>query len=502
MDKFNEDMEDRKVMEFEEGDLEEVEVDDTPLENDEMIDDDDDDDEKEAMDDDEGGGLEEGEENEFTVNVIDQSDATFALHGDCVYVCAIHPTKPGVVMTGGGDDRGMLWSYEIADHSLENDNERNDRNIVQCNELAGHTDTVVAVGFNFDGTLALTGGYDGVVKIWKTDTGELLQSLEGPEDIEWADWHSKASTNIFFIRCHVICLCVQGNAVVAGSKDGTIWMWLAHNGQCVQVLAGHDGGVSCGLFTKDGKTIVSGGEDGTVRLWAPKTGQCKHVFSAMDGHESMITALAGNDDGDLVMSGGMDGQVRLFLVPKKKLLMKLTHSAPSKSSSSSEKANIPPPPPGSDNDKGDYDPSDDIEMDEEITVLGVECVGLSHGQWKFAASGGLDKTMKIWDITTGSCRCICEHEDSVVALKWHANLPVVVTACLDRVIRIWDARSGSCVKEMAGHRDIITNLDFRQQPVLSKKDKEEVTTFGDVIVSVSDDGTAKVFFVDLRTLVV
>ena len=38
------------------------------------------------------------------------------------------------------------------------------------------------------------------------------------------------------------------NAIIAGSKDGTIWMWLSHNGQCVQVFAGHDGGVSCGEF--------------------------------------------------------------------------------------------------------------------------------------------------------------------------------------------------------------------------------------------------------------
>ena len=52
---------------------------------------------------------------------------------------------------------------------------------------------VASVGFNFDGTMALTGAYDGFVKIWSVETGELLQSLEGPEDIEWAQWHSKVN---------------------------------------------------------------------------------------------------------------------------------------------------------------------------------------------------------------------------------------------------------------------------------------------------------------------
>lgn len=61
--------------------------------------------------------------------------------------------------------------------------------------------------------MALTGAYDGQVKVWDTKTGECKITLEGPEDIEWAEWHKK------------------GNAVVAGSSDGTVWMWLAHSGK-------------------------------------------------------------------------------------------------------------------------------------------------------------------------------------------------------------------------------------------------------------------------------
>lgn len=46
--------------------------------------------------------------------------------------------------------------------------------------------------------------------------------------------------------------------LIAGSKDCTIWMWLANTGHCVHVLTGHEGAVTCGLFTSDGKTIASG----------------------------------------------------------------------------------------------------------------------------------------------------------------------------------------------------------------------------------------------------
>lgn len=146
------------------------------------------------------------------------SIASFNYHTDSVYCTAFHPTRPGLVISGGGDDKAYLWKYNLPqDFNLLSNNNNNiegeyGKGIEFCIELPGHTDTVTAVGFNFDGTLALTGGYDGIVNIWSlgpqpTNPLEsyviqptLLNKLEGPEDIEWATWHSK------------------GNAVLAGSK--------------------------------------------------------------------------------------------------------------------------------------------------------------------------------------------------------------------------------------------------------------------------------------------
>jgi ribosome assembly protein SQT1 len=66
---------------------------------------------------------------------------------------------------------------------------------------------------------------------------------------------------------------------------------------------GHDGPVTCGCFSKDGKLVCSGGEDGSVRVWLPKSGVCKHVFANHFGHASMVTVLCSNEDGDLLLSG-------------------------------------------------------------------------------------------------------------------------------------------------------------------------------------------------------
>mmetsp|Transcript_21627 Transcript_21627/g.31476 ORF Transcript_21627/g.31476 Transcript_21627/m.31476 type:complete len:480 (+) Transcript_21627:72-1511(+) len=417
------------------------------------------------------------EENpEMEVDIPDVSFASFARHNDSVYCASLHPSRPGLAVSGGGDDTAFLWSYGS---STTDDGEENGRGVKSCIELDGHTDTVTAVGFNFDGTLVLTGGYDGLVNIWSTETGEKKHTLEGPEDIEWAVWHPK------------------GNAVLAGSKDGTVWMWLAHTGQCVQVFAGHVGGVSCGMFSRDGKVVCSGGEDGTVRLWGPKTGACKHCFTGAlgGGHSGNITCLDGNEDGDLLASGGFDGEVHLYHIPGKRLLKKLIHSEP-------VKVDHPSPPDEEsaamteDNDEEDDPPT------EQEEVLSVECVGFSHKDIKWLASGGIDKNLKIWDISTGSCRCICRHEDAVVALKWHESLPVVVSACLDFTVRVWDARSGVVLSSLTGHRDLVTNIDFKRVDMVRENSEngEIENEKVDAILSVSDDGTAKVFHIDVSSL--
>jgi len=212
----------------------------------------------------------------------DMAQAVFTEHGDYVCCAALNSKRPGVAVTGGGDDRAFLWTYETSAAQGAGPS----GNILTSKELGGHTDTVTCVGFNFDGTMVLTGSYDGSIRVWDVSTGELVVVLEGPEDIEWATWHSK------------------GNAIVAGSKDGTIWMWMTHNGQCVQVFAGHDGLVSTGCFSSDGKVVCSGGEDGTVRVWAPKTGACKHVFDAGFGHDATVTCMVSDElDPELLATG-------------------------------------------------------------------------------------------------------------------------------------------------------------------------------------------------------
>lgn len=145
-----------------------------------------------------------------------------------------------------------------------------------------------------------------------------------------------------------------------------------------------------------------------------------------------------------------------------------------------------------------YEEEDEIEERTEA-VLGVECVGFANGEWKWVASGGMDKTLKVWDTMTRTVRCSCVHGGGVVALAWHSTLPLVATAALDNVVRVWDARNGALLLELTGHNDLVTSIEM--VPVTAENRVDGCGDATDMIISVSDDKTARVFMVNVHSLV-
>ena len=133
--------------------------------------------------------------------------------------------------------------------------------------------------------------------------GDLAPTLvlEGPSDVEFVTFHPKG-----------------GTVLLAGSvADGTLWMYHIPTAKCLQVFVGHEGGVTAGAFTPDGRWVVSAGQDGMCRVWAPKTGIGKHVFRLVEnlleeekedgGGGLTCLAVGGGQDGQLAICGGEDG---------------------------------------------------------------------------------------------------------------------------------------------------------------------------------------------------
>lgn len=96
-----------------------------------------------------------------------------------------------------------------------------------------------------------------------------------------------------------------------------------------------------------------------------------------------------------------------------------------------------------------------------------------------AASGSLDGSLMIWDISKQTLRFRHNFPSSINHLMWHPNLPIIYTCHVDGVARIFDAKSGTVIKELKGHRRCCLNMD------LSKD--------GSMLMTCSEDKTARIF---------
>ena len=171
----------------------------------------------------------------------------------------------------------------------------------------------------------------------------------------------------------------------------------------------------------------------------------------------------------------------------KKLLHTFVHSKPEEVPpvvGIGATTSLPPRPPS------DGDMETEEQEDGEESVMTVECVGISLGDQRWVASGGMDGQLKVWDVTTGQLRTSNNHGATITALKWHESLPLIVTCSVDAIIRVIDARNGNCLQELTGHTKIVTNLDVK------------TTNNGDsfMVASVSDDNMARIFNIDVRSI--
>lgn len=96
----------------------------------------------------------------------------------------------------------------------------------------------------------------------------------------------------------------------------------------------------------------------------------------------------------------------------------------------------------------------------------VKCVASPGDEEVWAATGGLDRHINIWDLTGGGQRQRFQTSEpgtekgSVYALA--ARGALIVSGGTENVVKLWDARSGQRVSQFIGHTDVIRGILFSQ----------------------------------------
>src|SRR4051795_2139970 len=70
------------------------------------------------------------------------------------------------------------------------------------------------------------------------------------------------------------------------------------------------------------------------------------------------------------------------------------------------------------------------------------------------ASASDDRTVKIWDASSGEClQTLNGHSDWVNSVAFSHDSARLASASGDKTVKIWDASSGECLQTLNGHSD-------------------------------------------------
>jgi WD40 repeat protein/DNA-binding SARP family transcriptional activator len=280
-------------------------------------------------------------------------------------------------------------------------------------------DSVAAetAAFNADGSQLVTGGDDGIVRIWNTATrrevarlavghGKVLAARYDPTSQRLAFGFGDGTlllTNGSLSAPRValrergasiegVAFSRNGQRLAAALRDGTVRVLRSDGGGPIQVLRGHTGPVLGVDVNRDGSRIVSAGQDGSIRLWVTRTGRDRILYSG-GAHE---TDVRFSPDGSLVLAVGSDGWMRLW----------------NASTGASERR-------------------------EAVSPRWLDDAAFSPDGRRYAV-GGDDGVIRVWSVAGGPPVAVVRGQRARVMDVGFGPANHVVSAGYDGTVRIWD----------------------------------------------------------------
>ncbi len=343
---------------------------------------------------------------------------------------------------------------------------------------------IETVAFSPDERYFVTGGWDGMIRIWETESGELQSMISTEASYVFAAAfspdgrylavgtnHSPDYLQIFDIRTGQpadtpslrghgdavlsVVFSHDGKQLLTGSYDNTARLWDLESGEST-VLRGHDWWVWSASFSPDERKILTTSQDGSALVWSVETARPQAPFLE---HGGPVFGGAFAPDGKSVVTAGFDGRI-LAWDPDQVRPFDFTVLT-------SDRTNPTPP----------YE-----------TLLGhtaaVRTVHFSD-DGRLLLSSGNDNTVRVWDVLEGSLlKTLRGHGGRVPACAFAPQSRQVLSGSHDHRAMLWSLERYEELRVFrsrvfSGHRDAILGADFSSD--------------GARVISASRDRTARIW---------
>lgn len=158
--------------------------------------------------------------------------------------------------------------------------------------LEGHTGTVSRYTFSPNSKVFASGGEDGTIILWDVETGKSLLNL--------ITGNTKPISALAFS---------PDSKVLASGGGSEIHLWNAHTGDPMGTIGVREN-VHALAFSPDGKTLASGGGEGSIQVW--ELDPRRKIRIIFRGHQGHIHVLRFSPDGKTLASGSADGTILLW----------------------------------------------------------------------------------------------------------------------------------------------------------------------------------------------
>ena len=291
-------------------------------------------------------------------------------------------------------------------------------------ELAGHRLPVTCVRFHPVFAACATASEDASIKVWDTESGDLERTLKG---------HTAAVNDL--------CFDEKGMHLASCAADMTVRLWDFNAFTCVKTLRGHEHNVSSVQFINGGTSLLTASRDKTMRVWELATGYC---LATLTGHTDWVRQARASisDGGSVIASVSNDQSVRVWSTKARSV----THVLRDHEHVVETVAFAP------------------LAATEAINALMGAAPGVKVSDGPFFATGSRDRTIKLWDASTGQMlHTFIGHDNWVRDLVWHPGGRYLMSCGDDKTVRVWDLRERRCLKTLNAHKHFVNCIDMQSK---------------------------------------